>query len=342
MEKDKFEISWTTLWKILIMAFLVIALFLARQALIILFLAIIISSALNSPVTYLQKKKIPRIIGTLLIFISALTVLAGLLYTFVPLAIVELQNFLGNFKEIQIPILGNLNVSQFTGIDKYLGNLGDLANILFSGGVSFINIITAIFGNMALILITLILSFYLTINQSGVEKFIRTILPLNYEDYAVDFYLRVRKKLAIWLQSQLFLMLIVGGVTSLGLWILGVKYALILGILAGLLEIVPIVGPIFSGALAFLAAIMQSWTLSLYVILLFVFIQQCESHILVPLVMKKTLGVNPVVVVVAILAGAEIAGFIGLVLAVPVAVIFQEAIYDYERRKLKTQRLEMR
>lgn len=341
MEKDKFEISWKSLWRILFMAILVVIIFLAQQALIILFLAIIISSALHGPVSYLQRKKIPRILGTLLIFIVVLTILAGVLYTIVPLAIVELQSFFGNFKEIEIPALGTINISQITGIDKYIGNLGDLANILFSGGASFINIITAIFGNMVLILTTLIISFYLTIDQSGVEKFLKTVLPINYENYAVDFYLRARKKMGHWLQGQLILMVIVGVATSIGLWLLGVKYSLLLGVLTGLLEIVPIVGPIFSGALAFVVAISQSWTLGLYVLLLFVFIQQAENHILVPQVMRKTVGVNPVVVVVAILAGAEIAGFIGLILAVPVAVIIQEAIYDYERRKLKMQRLEM-
>jgi len=323
------------------MLLFVAALFLARQALIILFLAIVISSALDGSVSWLQRKKIPRILGTPLIFIGVLAILAFLLYTLIPVAIFELQNLLENLKKMEIPILGNLDASQFTGIDKYLGGLGDLANVLFSGGVSFFNIIASIFGNLALIIATLILSFYLTVNQYGVERFLRTILPIVYEEYVIGIYLRARNKLGLWLQGQIFLMLIVGAATTLGLWILGVKYSLILGILAGFLEIVPIVGPIFIGALAFLMAISESWTLGLYVILLFLVIQQLESHLLVPSVMKKTVGISPVVVVVSLLAGAEIAGFVGIILAVPVAVILQEVIYDYERRKLKTQRLEM-
>jgi len=323
------------------MLLFVLALFWARQALIILFLAIVISSSIDGLVSWLQRKKIPRIFGTLLIFLVALTILALLLYTLIPIAIFELQSLLGNLKKIEIPIFGALDISQFVGIDKYLGNLGNLADVLFSGGASFLNIVAAVFGNLALILATLILSFYLTVNQAGVEKFLRTVLPITHEDYIVGIYLRVRKKMGRWLQGQILLMLVIGAATSLGLWILGVKYSLVLGILAGVLEIVPIVGPIFAGTIAFLVAISESWILGLYIIILFLVIQQAESHLLVPFVMKKTVGISPVVVVIALLAGSQIAGLIGIILAVPTAVVLQELIEDWERRKLKTQRLEI-
>ena len=323
------------------MLLFVLALFWARQALIILFLAIVISSSIDGLVSWLQRKKIPRIFGTLLIFLVALTILALLLYTLIPIAIFELQSLLGNLKKIEIPIFGALDISQFVGIDKYLGNLGNLADVLFSGGASFLNIVAAVFGNLALIITTLILSFYLMVNRAGVEKFLRIILPIIYEDYIVGIYLRARKKMGRWLQGQILLMLVVGAATTIGLWILGVKYSLILGILAGVLEIVPIVGPIFSGTIAFLVAISESWILGLYVIILFLVIQQAESHLLIPLIMRKTVGISPVVVVIALLAGSQIAGLVGIILAVPTAVVLQEVIEDWGRKKLKTQRLEM-
>ncbi len=342
MPKDFFEISWSTLWRVFLMVLFVLALFMARQALIILFLAIIISSALNGPVGYLQeKRKVPRILGTILIFLIALAILALLLYTLIPIGIFELQNFLQNLKEIKIPILGALDSSQVSGLENYLGSLTNLADVLFSGGASFINVVSSIFGNLALIISTLIISFYLTVNQAGVEKFLRTILPITHEEYVIGIYLRARRKLGLWLRGQFLMMLIVGALTTLGLWILGVKYSFILGILAGFLEIVPLVGPVFAGALAFIVALSESWTLGFYVILLFLVIQQTESHFLLPIVMKKTVDINPVVVVFSIIAGAEIAGIIGMLLAVPVAVILQELIYDYERRKLRNQRLQM-
>lgn len=320
------------------MLVLVAALFLAKEVLIILFLAIVISSALDSPVDYLERKKIPRILGTLLIFIATLIILAFLLYALIPVAISEFQILLANIGELKMPVLGSLDISQFKEINKYLESL---VNALFSGGASLINIIFSVFGGFALTAATLVLSFYLTINQGGVEKFLRAVLPITHENYVIEIYHRARKKLGLWFQGQLLLMLIVGSAVSLGLWILGVKYSLILGILAGVLEIVPMVGPIFAGAIAFLMAISESWTLGIYVIILFLVIQQLENHILIPIVMKKTVGISPVVVVVALLAGSQIAGFIGMILAVPTAVVIQEIIADWERRKLKTQHLKM-
>lgn len=327
------------MWRVLLMFFLVIAIFLARQSLIILFLAIVISSALDAPVHYLEKKGFPRILGTLLIFFAALIVLAAVLYVIIPIGISELQNILKNLGNLKIPNLGTLTISQFGQFNKYVGNLDSIVNMLMSGGVSFFSLISGVFNNLVFIIATFILSLYLTINKFGVEKFLKTILPITYEDYVVEIYLRVRRKIGYWLQGQLVLMAMMGVLVGLGLWILGVKYSLVLGVVAGIFEIVPMVGPVFSGAIAFFAAVAESWTLGLYVVLLFILLQQAEGHLLVPLVMKKTLGISPVVIVVSLLAGWEIAGVVGALLAVPVAVIFQEIVDDFERRKLRRGRL---
>ncbi len=320
------------------MLLLATALFLARESLIILFLAIIISSALDSPVDYLERKKIPRILGTLLIFIVSLAAMAFLLYTLVPIIIFEFKNLLSHISEFQIPIFGSLDISRIDKIDQYLE---DLANVLFSGSALLLNITASVFGGIALAASVLVLSFYLTINRVGVERFLRSILPLTHENYVIEIYRRARNKLSLWFQGQLLLMLIIGAAVSLGLWILGVKYSLVLGVLAGILEIVPLVGPIFAGVIVFLVAVSESWILGFYVLIFFLIIQQIENHLLVPLVMKKTVGINPVVVVVSLLAGSQIAGFIGIILAVPVAVVLQEMIEDWERRKLKIQRLKL-
>lgn len=323
------------------MVILVLIFFLARESLIVLFLAIIISSALDAPVTYLQKKKIPRVFGIIIIFLAVLFILAMILYTLIPVAIFEFQNLLQSFKEMEIPILGTIDFSQFINFEKHLGNLENLANLLFSGSASFFSVASSVFGNVALIIATLIISFYMIIDQGGVERFLKGVLPITQEKYVIEIYNRACKKMGRWFQGQIVLMFIIGIITSIGLKLLGVKYALVLGILAGLLEIVPIVGPIFAGTVAFLIAFPESLLLGIYVIILFVIIQQVESQFLVPFVMKKTVGVSPVVVVIALLAGSQVAGLIGVILAVPTAVVFQEVIMDWEKRKLRNQQLEI-
>jgi len=336
---NKFEISWASLWKIFFMAALVSALFLAREALVVLFVAIIISSALDGIVSWLQRKKIPRILGTIFIFLAALAVFALLLYAIVPTIIYELQNFLKNVSNIELPIFGQFDIFKIIDVDKYINNLGSLANIIFSGGGSFINFATAAFGNLTMVVIIFVISLYLTINQYGVESFLRAILPVTHEEHVVKIYLRVRKKLGLWLQGQIVLMLLIGVMTFFGLWALGVKYALLIAILSAILEILPLVGPLLTGAIAFLMIFPQSWVLAFYSIIIFLVVHQIENHILVPLVMKKTVGVSPVVVIFSLLAGAQIAGFVGVILAVPVTVIFQEIIFDWERRKARAGKL---
>jgi len=310
-----------------------VALYYLREVFVILFLALIISSALDAPITYLEKKKIPRIIGTLLIFLSVVGVLAALLYVVVPIALVEFKGLFTGFESSSLStVRSSLGISGQT-IKGIEANLGDFTDALFSGSASFLGLISRIFGGIIFLISVFILSFYLSVSRDGVEKFLRAILPLTWEEYVIDVYIRVRRKMGLWLQGQLVLSLAVGATTFIGLLILGVDYSLFLGIMAGILEMVPIVGPVFTGVLAFLVAISQSWTLGISVVVLFVIIQQMESHLLVPVVMRKTIGLHPVVVVFSLLAGSQLAGFVGLVLSVPSAVIIEELIEEWAVRK---------
>jgi predicted PurR-regulated permease PerM len=331
--ESKFEISWSTLWKIVFVAAIAMALFLAREVILALLFAIVISSALESPVNFLERRKVPRVLGTIFIFLLGLTLFAALLYTVVPVTIIETENFLQMVSEKDVPILGGIDTQPL--IQDLNDNLGNLANVLFSGGSSFMNIISDIFGNVALVVLVLMLSFYLTVDKFGVEKFMKAVLPITSEEYILGIYLRTKNKMGRWLRGQIAMMIVVGAFSFIGLVILGVKYSLLLGILAGILEIIPIAGPIFAGALAFLIAVPVSWKLGLYVIILFFIIQQIENHILVPLVMRKAVGMSPIVIVLALLAGAKIAGIAGIILAVPVAVALQEMLLDWENKKLQ-------
>ena len=329
------EISWATLWRVFFLVVLGAVLFYTREVLIVLFLAIIISAAFDGPVSFLERKRIPRIFGTLSVFILVLAAISLILYTIIPLSFVELQELLNKLSKLKLPVFGPLKLDTSFLIQKMIKSLGDLTNALFSGDISVFAVIAKVFGNIITVIATIVLSFYLTVSRAGVENFLRAVLPLSYEEYIVGVYLRVRKKLGKWLQGQLVLMSIMGVAVWLGLWAMGIKYSLVLGILAGLLEIVPIAGPIFIGIIGFIIASSQSWTLGFYSLILFFVLQQAENHLFVPVVMRKTIGISPVVIVVAILAGSQLAGALGIILAVPVAVVFQEIVSDWEQRKLR-------
>ena len=140
-------------------------------------------------------------------------------------------------------------------------------------------------------------------------------------------------------------MLFVGVITGASLWILGMEYWLVLGLFAGLTEFVPIVGPIIAAIPAVLFSFSEfgvsPWK-PFIVILLYVVIQQVENQVLVPRVMRKAVGINPIIVIVALLVGAKLGGLVGVLLSVPLVTIIQVFLSDFVEDRMREQnRLEM-
>lgn len=296
-------------------------------------LAIVIAAALDGPVTWLQKKRIPRFVGALVIFLVALVIVAALVYVFVPLALSEFTAFATQFKDYSGNVFGFIKASQIiTIITERFTNLSDA---LISGNISLLSVASFLFGGIFLTIAIFILSFYLTVGQDGVERFILAVVPPVYEDYALDLYFRVRHKIGRWLKGQLVLSVIVAIMVFIGLWLLEVNYALLLAVLAGIFEIIPFVGPIVSGGVAVLLAVSNSLTVAVYTLALFIIIQQMENHIFVPAVTRFTTSLNPALVIIALMLGGAVFGFVGIILAVPAAVLLQEIAEDWTVTKKK-------
>lgn len=315
------------------MIFFAWVLFLARDVFLSVVMAVVISSALDPTVSFLERKRIPRIIGTIAIFLLAMLVIALIVYTVVPLAIFEINQLLGKLSKASGTVFDILQSSQ--AIESINKSLNGLSNALISGSTSLVDISAGFLGGAFLALSVFMLSFYLTVGRDGVEKFLLAIMPQAYEAQVLTIYSTVRRKIGHWLEGQIFLSLGMGLMVFLGLWLLGVKYSLTLGILAGLLELVPFVGPIFAGSIAVLVALGESVTLGIYVLILFIVLQQIEGQILIPLVTRYTTSLNPAVVLISLLVGGETLGFVGLVLAVPVAVFMQEIVENWTQYKAR-------
>jgi predicted PurR-regulated permease PerM len=334
MEKQPLEINWSSLWRVLIMVIFAVALFYMRSVLGMLVVAVIISSALHGPVTYLEKKKIPRLLSVIMIYLVGIGVTALLLYTIVPVTLIQLKYLLSHFNDLKIPILDVFGSSEIVSkIDQGISGLID--TLFYGGGTGLAGFLSVFLRNIFFVGLSLVLAFYLTLSRDGVEKFIRAILPASKEDYAVNLYIRTRRKLGRWLSGQLVISFIVGFLTFIGLLILGVDYSLVLALIAAIFELIPYVGPIAVGAITFLITLPQSLSTALLAVLIFFIIQQLEGHVLVPFVMSKAIGTDPLVIVIAMLAGAEIAGIVGVLLAVPVSIIFGEVVNEWSARKRK-------
>jgi predicted PurR-regulated permease PerM len=330
MNEVRFELSWRTFWQVLIFLLIVVILYLARRAFGVLFVGIVIALGIDPLVGFLEKRRIGRLLGTIIVFLLGFFILVTAAYFIVPVLALEAGKFLGDLNQIVSKVVGfglpeNI-IREFTlSLDKALG-------IITAAPASITGAISSVFGKIVAVVATFVIAFYLSIDKRGTERLLQVIMPDVYERPVLTVFERFKTKIRRWLGAQLALSLLVGIIVAVGLWLLSVRYAVILGLLAAILELVPIIGPVVAGAVAFLAALSNSFALALYVVGFFFLVQQLENHVLIPILLGKTINVHPVIVLVALLGGAQVAGFIGVVLAVPIAVLAQE-IFNYLAEK---------
>ena len=335
-----FEIGWTTLWRVFLFIAFVGVLYYASGAFAALLAGIVLSLGLDPIVSFISERlHISRLLGTLLAVIAAIILLIAALYFIVPVVAQEATGFFTHFNEsvvtffnvsIPIPSLANLGNGIGSVVSQYLGTNGSVPIT-----------VTKVLDTLLLILAGIVITLYLTIEKDGADKMLKLILPQAYEHPIVVVFNRFKLKMRRWLGTQFILSLFIGIAVGLGMWLIGVRYPLILGLIAAIMEVVPIIGPVVTGAVAFLIAISDSVVLAVYAVIFFFVIQQFENHVLVPLVMGKSMRVHPVIVVFSLLAGGELAGLIGIILAVPISVLLQEVIDYMAERKEKRLGLEL-
>ncbi len=341
-ENQQIDISTASIFRAILVVLALVLLYLLSDVVVILLFSIVIASAVSPFVTWFQKMGVPRIFGVLSLYLMVLATVVVLSSLVLPSVLSELSNISVYIPKITNQLATSLDTVQ-QGAPKYFDFVSEIQNILgmLSGYLqqfsqSAFNLAIGAFGGLFSFIAIIVISFYLSVMKNGIQNFLAAIVPERYEGYVTDLWRRVEIKVGLWLQGQLLLMLIVGLLVYVGLTLLGVKFALVFAILAMLLEIVPIAGPVLASIPAILMAFTQSPMLGLWVLIMWIVIQQIENHLLTPLVLGKTIGLNPVVVILAILTGAQLAGIVGALLGVPVATIIVELLDDMAR--LKTSR----
>ncbi len=312
--------------------------FVTRDILFALIFAVIIASAVEPSIEWFKKRGFGRILAVVMIYMVFLALAAFLLYLVLPLMLDELHVAAGTLAKIQHQII--LGVQQTVGtaagsfvaqnadmlLKMPLQYLGMFGQNISAGG-------TQVFRGVFVVFLIFVFSFYLSTQEKGIESFLRMVTPLKHEPYVLDLWRRSQGKLGRWLRAQMLLGAIVGVFIFIGLTMLGVEQALLFAVIAAVFEIIPVAGPILAAIPAVIVGFLVSPIVGVSIMALYIVVQQTESHIIVPLVMKKAVGLSPLVVVVALLVGAEIGGMFGLLLAVPVTTIFAEVLNDWERKK---------
>lgn len=334
------EISTGSILKAIVLVLFFIFLYILKDVLIVFLFSLIVASSISPFTNWLDQKGFPRLLGVLLLFLAVIgliTLIASLVIPSISADIDQLVSALpATFEKVSTSLE---NVQQ--GAPSYLDFVSEIQNILgFLSSYlqqlsqSAVGLVVGIFGGVVSFIAVLVLSFYLSVTKKGVENFLKSVIPEKYESYVTDLWKRSERKVGLWLQGQLLLALIVGLVVYVGLSLMGIKFALIFGLLAFAFEIVPVVGPVLAAIPAvILAFLVQGPTMGLWLIVFYVAVQQLENHILVPIVMGKTVGLNPVVIIIALLVGANLAGIAGMIMSVPIATIIVEVLDDMAKKK---------
>jgi predicted PurR-regulated permease PerM len=339
------EISTRTILKVLLLLLSLAAVYYVRDVILILLLSIVIASAIDPGVRKLQHLRFPRPLAVLSIYILTISVFVLVFYLLVPPFINELQNFATAFPMSLEETISELRLrlsTFFSYAPEYISlpaeTLTDQLNMFVNGNIiAFFSagssVGSSLFGGVLSFILTIVLSFYFAVQENGIANFLKIITPLEHESYIINLWTRSQKKIGKWLQGQLLLGVLVGVLVYLGLTLLGVKYALVLALLAAIFELIPIFGPILAAIPSVMLAFIQAPILAVWVVLLYIIVQQMENHLIYPLVVRKAIGVPPLLVIIALLIGGKLAGFIGFILAVPVAAALLEYIDDIAKEK---------
>jgi len=346
---DIIHISSGTIIRSILFILLVAFLFYLRDLVLVVLTAIVIASAIEPAIIRLIQWHIPRPFAVLTIFLSLATFLFGVVYFFLPPLLSEMAIFLSTLPSYldSLPAIDPLlnhsglldsSVSSIFSLQEVVYNL---ENALRSASEGLLSTVSIVFGGIFSFILIVVFSFYFAVQESGIDNFLRVITPIKHQKYVIGLWKRSQKKIGLWMQGQLLLALLIGVLVYLGLTVLGVKYALLLALVAAIFELIPVFGAMLAAIPAVAIAFIDGGlTLGLLVIGLYVIIQQFENYLIYPLVVTKVVGVSPLLVILALIVGAKAAGFLGIILSVPVAAAIQELVSDIQRNHTTFQKQE--
>ncbi|HWB33965.1 MAG TPA: AI-2E family transporter [Candidatus Paceibacterota bacterium] len=330
----------------IVMALLAIAiawlLYYLRDLVLIVVTAVVIASAMEPGVHAFVRRGVPRLLGVVTIYVIVAAIFFSILFFFIPPILSDTATFLTKLPDT----LTNLNISDATHGLLPWGSVADtissaqlLQNISqaladTTGGA--FTTISAVFGGITSFILIVVFSFYFSVQETGVDDFLRVVTPISEQAYVLHLWKRSQEKIGKWMQGQIILALIVGVLLYLGLMILGVPYALLLALIAAVFELIPVFGQILAAIPAITLAFGGGGlTMALLVLGLFVLVQQFEAHLIYPVVVKKVVGVPPLMVILSLLIGFKLFGFLGVLLSVPLAAAIQEFVSDVDREKTR-------
>lgn len=296
-------------------------LYFIRDILLELFVALLLMTVLSPLVDRLSNFKIPRGISVIISYFLVF----GILGVAVALVVPPLVEQTSSFVSVLPVYLSNIgiakNISQEV-VNEFLIRLGSLPG-------EVIKFTLSLFSNVIAVLTVMVFAFYMLLARGKLEESLGFFFGREKTRELGRFIDTLEKRLGGWARGELSLMFIIGLATFIGLTLIGVPFALPLSILAGILEIVPYLGPIIAAIPSVLIGFGISPLTGFGVVALSFLIQQLENYVLVPKVMEKSVGVSPIVTLVALAIGARLAGITGMIISIPSVITLQVLVRQY-------------
>ncbi|TSC75219.1 MAG: hypothetical protein G01um101430_542 [Parcubacteria group bacterium Gr01-1014_30] len=323
------DISWATMLKIGVAAISFYLLYLLRETVVLVVFSLVISVLFAPAIDFIQRRGINRILAASLVFVAVFGFLGFSVYLISLAFISEVRQVTTDFSyyfELLAPPLRGLGFEAFQDLEVFLGSLevwlrGASANIFAALSVVFGGVFDALF--------IFFLAFFFSLEEREVEKAIRVLFPKKYEELALRIWVKSQQKISGWFGTRILASVFVGLATFVALKIFGVNYAISLGLFAGVTNIIPYLGPLFAGVVIAALVLIDDWLKALFVLIVFILIQQVEGNILSPILTKKIIGLNPALVLIALIVGGELFGFLGVILAIPLAGILFDFLTEF-------------
>lgn len=315
-----------------------------KDVFISLLVAVVIASAISPVATKLNRFFIPRSVTVFTILATAVAIFTAIFVLLVPMFYTEFAAFSKSFYVFQRDIINY--ISSYTGNKQLVSevirdwSLEDIQNtamnLITSGSSAAASTIGTVSYFIFQTVFIFVISFYLAVLPNGVERFLRIITPPKKEDYIISLWERSQKKIVAWAKGQFILALLIGVSIYIGLLVIGMPNAFLFALLAAVGEIIPMVGMLIATVPAVLVALLSGGAaFAVTVLIFYILVTQFENHILAPLVVNKVVGIPSVIVIIALVVGGSLAGFWGVLLAVPVAATVMEFVGDIESSKKK-------
>ncbi|MEN9558650.1 MAG: hypothetical protein RL141_1019 [Candidatus Parcubacteria bacterium] len=336
MQERSISISTHTIIKVVVTLLLLTFLWAVRDIIALVFTALILAALMNPFVQWTNRFKIPKGLAVIFFYILFFGGIIATLVLILPQMIEQLGKLGSTLgRSVQVLAEGVAWLRQITDQYGLSENLQTAVSSLqtrlegFVGGL--FSTVTNVFGGLAALIVVMVMAFYMVVQKAEALQWFKNLLPDRHQQLATRLLTQVQAKFGSWLLGQLALSVIVGVLYYLGLRVLGVQGALVLAVLGGFTEFIPYLGPILGGIPAVLAASAQSPMLGLLTFILFVLVQQVENHVLVPKVMERAVGINPVISIVALLVGGKLFGVAGAIFAIPVATACSVVLMEWWR-----------